>query len=152
MQEALFMLNKNLTYLEFHRDVRPPFCGISTKTISDRDLNRIKRRPYHARTAVLDYDYDSEAEWDEPEEGEDIGDDDDDESDDGDDDMDGFIDDDGNTTGARRPGYIRDLPPINSGLQWQDPSGILHAADHNTKPAEWTELEMCFLLGLCMTH
>jgi chromatin assembly factor 1 subunit A len=150
MDEAMSVLNKNLTYLEFSEDVRPPFCGSFTKRVSEEELNKVKRRPCSIKVDVLNYDYDSEAEWEEPEEGEDIiGDDDDDDSDEGDDDMDGFIDDDGNAAlAARRPAYVRDLPPISSGLQWQDSKGVLCADNTSSPPVDWTELELCFLLGL----
>jgi len=151
LEQAFKILNNNLTYLEFHEDVRPPFCGVFNKSVSEQDFRRIKRNPCHTKVAVLNYEYDSEAEWEEPEEGEDIiGEDDDDESDEGDDDMEGFIDDEGNADplAAKRPAYVRDLPPISSGLQWQDCKGALCAADTASSAVDWNDLQMEFLLSV----
>lgn len=55
--------------LKFHVDVRPGYLGTWTKSSSTIS----GRNPYGRDTSLLDYDYDSEAEWDEdPEDAEDI--------------------------------------------------------------------------------
>jgi chromatin assembly factor 1 subunit A len=66
------------------------------------------------------YDYDSEAEWEEPEEGEDLNSEDEEEmSEDGDDDMDGFLDDEDDAmAGGKRRLIVGDLEPVSSGIRW----------------------------------
>lgn len=76
--------------LKFHADVRPGYIGTWTKTSSTIS----GRNPYGRDTNLLDYDYDSEAEWDEdPEDAEDIKEDSGDEEmlEESDDDLDGWL-------------------------------------------------------------
>lgn len=75
--------------LKFHADVRPGYFGTWTKTSSTIS----GRNPYGRDTTLLDYDYDSEAEWDEdPEDAEDIKEDSgDEEMSESDDDLDGWL-------------------------------------------------------------
>lgn len=78
-----------LKLLKFHADVRPGYVGTWTKssaTVSGRN-------PFGRDTSLLDYDYDSEAEWDEdPEDAEDIKDDSgEEEMSESDDDLDGWL-------------------------------------------------------------
>ncbi|KAJ3174589.1 Chromatin assembly factor 1, subunit A [Geranomyces variabilis] len=65
--------------LQFHGDLRPAYWGGWIKT--SKLLSG--RRPFAQDSAVLDYDYDSEAEWEEEEPGEVIGSDNEDEEDEG---------------------------------------------------------------------
>ena len=54
-------------FLAFEEDTRPPYTGSWSK----RSTKVTGRRPF-GKDAALDYEYDSEAEWDEEEGGEDI--------------------------------------------------------------------------------
>ncbi|CAO3655304.1 unnamed protein product [Mucor fragilis] len=53
--------------LQFHEDVRPAYYGTYTK-----DLGAVTGRTPFARNEALDYEYDSEAEWDHDVDGDDI--------------------------------------------------------------------------------
>lgn len=106
--------------LRFGEDVRPPYQGTFTRPVSEASARKLSRNPYHRGLPEVNYDYDSEAEWEEPEEGEDLDSEEDEEgSDDGDDDMDGFLDDEDDAllAGKRRP-IVGDLEPVCSGLRW----------------------------------
>lgn len=106
--------------LKFGEDVRPPYQGTFTRPVPEASARKLSRNPYYRGLPEVNYDYDSEAEWEEPEEGEDLDSEEDEEgSDDGDDDMDGFLDDedDALVAGKRRP-IVGDLEPICSGLRW----------------------------------
>ena len=118
-------------FLKYHEDVRPPYIGTFTKRPMI-PVTKLCRRPHtrHALAAV-NYDYDSEAEWEEPEEGEELGsEDEDDPEDDGaeeDNEMDDFIDDaDADGSGAKQPSPKKqqltsdDLVPKCTGLFWEE--------------------------------
>lgn len=108
--------------LKFLEDVRPPYQGTFTKRLTEQAARKLCRNPFLRGVSDINYDYDSEAEWEEPEEGEDIGSEGEDEiSDDGEDDMDDFLDDaeDGPTTAKRRM-VIGDLEPVCSGIRWAE--------------------------------
>jgi len=95
-QQDLVVPNK-YKFLSFHEDVRPPYYG----TWSHRSAIVTGSKPFAKDTTsgILDYDVDSEAEWEEGDDeiGEDIGDDDDNDEDDemlrddDDDDDDGWL-------------------------------------------------------------
>ena len=55
-------------YLKFFEDCRPPYCGTWCKT----SKLITGKHPFQKDTSFLDYDYDSEAEWEEEEPGEDL--------------------------------------------------------------------------------
>ena len=55
-------------FLMFDEDERPPYRG----TWSKKSVRVTGRRPFDKDTEVLNYDYDSEGEWEEEEPGEDI--------------------------------------------------------------------------------
>lgn len=111
--------------LKFAEDVRPPYTGTYTKEPSI-PLKRLARNPLlHVRE--LDYDYDSEAEWEEPgEDEEDLGSEDEEEEDIEGEDFDGFLDDeDDELTKARRLQMVGgdSLEPISTGLCFEDEKG-----------------------------
>lgn len=83
-----------IKYLHFEEDVRPPYCGTWTKEVSEEKAKSVARNSSKRTLEDINYDYDSEAEWQEPEEGEDVNSDgeDDAEIEDAGDDMDGFLD------------------------------------------------------------
>jgi len=121
--------------LHFREDVRPPYQGTFTKPLSPSSAKQLARNPHYRKLPDTDYDYDSEAEWEEPEEGEDLDSEvEEDGSEDGDEDMDGFLDDeDDQIKGKRRP-IVGDLEPCSSGLCWED-------ASHGWKAASDFDLE-----------
>jgi hypothetical protein len=57
--------------LQFHEDVRPAYYGTWSKAVNGRNIVS-GRRPFAKDKEVLNYDYDSEAEWDHDVDGDDI--------------------------------------------------------------------------------
>ena len=111
-------------YLRYAEDVRPPYIGTYTKAPLGHSMSKICRSPFTRALPTVNYDYDSEAEWEEPEEGEELGSEGEEEGDDDEgDDMEGFLDDgdvDGN--GPKRRHIMGDMEPISSGLHWETSS------------------------------
>ncbi|KAA6413209.1 MAG: hypothetical protein FRX48_02953 [Lasallia pustulata] len=114
-------------YLKFAEDVRPPYVGTYSKLPARCTVSKLCRNPFTRALPQANYDYDSEAEWEEPGEGEDLdseGEEELGEDEDGDE-MDGFLDDedagDGiGVAGNRRRLVIGDLEPVSTGLRWDD--------------------------------
>ncbi|KAI5294571.1 hypothetical protein KEM52_003709, partial [Ascosphaera acerosa] len=112
-----------LKVLHFAEDVRPPYQGTFSRPLSAQVARRIARNPFYRGMPDVRYDYDSEAEWEDVEEGEDLDSDDgDEEMDEDDEDMDEFLDDEdeelavsGGAASRRRP-IAGDLEPVCSGL------------------------------------
>ncbi|KAJ1979803.1 hypothetical protein H4R35_001374 [Dimargaris xerosporica] len=109
-----------LKLLQFHENIRPPYYGTWSKI--SRTLNG--RRCFHQDKTVLDYDFDSEAEWELDEDGEDLA---------SDDELDGDEDGDGDlpASDAKGPGGDDD----EGG--WLVPAGYLsddelHSEDDET--------------------
>ncbi|RHZ56694.1 uncharacterized protein CDV56_107677 [Aspergillus thermomutatus] len=110
--------------LKFGEDVRPPYQGTFTKTLPESAAHKLMRNPFHRGLPDINYDYDSEAEWEEPEEGEDLDSEEEEEgSEEGDDDMDGFLDDDEDNLEGKRRLIVGDLEPLCTGLRWQGEGG-----------------------------
>jgi chromatin assembly factor 1 subunit A len=107
--------------LSFREDVRPPYKGTYTKRPLT-SATKLARNPLRRDLPNTDYDYDSEAEWVEDEDGEDLKSDGEDEEDvDDGEDMDGFLDDEGDEMANSRRLVIQgDLEPISTGLCWED--------------------------------
>ncbi|CDM29351.1 hypothetical protein DTO013E5_5297 [Penicillium roqueforti] len=106
--------------LKFGEDIRPPYQGTYTRRVSELSARRLARNPYHRGLPDTDYDYDSEAEWEEPEEGEELDSEEEDEgSEEGEDDLEGFLDDedDALAEGKRRL-IVGDLEPVSTGIKW----------------------------------
>ncbi|KAJ5602828.1 hypothetical protein N7537_005784 [Penicillium hordei] len=106
--------------LKFGEDIRPPYQGTYTRPVSESSTRRLARSPYLRGLPDTDYDYDSEAEWEEPEEGEELDSEEEDEgSDEGEDDLEGFLDDedDALAEGKRRL-IVGDLEPVSTGIKW----------------------------------
>lgn len=106
--------------LKFGEDIRPSYQGTYTRPVSNSSVRKLSRNPYHRGLPETNYDYDSEAEWEEPEEGEELDSEEEDEgSDEGEDDLDGFLDDEDDALagGKRRP-IVGDLEPVTTGIQW----------------------------------
>ncbi|KAL2371959.1 hypothetical protein RJ035_006308 [Blastomyces gilchristii] len=112
--------------LKFSEDVRPPYQGTFTKRLPEQEARRLCRNPFGRIVPDFNYDYDSEAEWEEPEEGEDLDSEGEEEmSEDGDGDMEDFLDDgDDDAVGGRRRVIVGDLEPVCSGIHWEDEGDI----------------------------
>ncbi|KAL3486275.1 chromatin assembly factor 1 subunit A-domain-containing protein [Aspergillus germanicus] len=108
--------------LKFGEDVRPPYMGTYTKQLPQSAAARLMRNPFRRELPEVNYDYDSEAEWEDAEEGEELDSEEEEEgSEEGDDDMDGFLDDeDDQLLNGKRRMLVGDLEPVSTGLKWQD--------------------------------
>lgn len=126
--------------LKFREDVRPPYVGtVSGLPAGLSSLRKVARRPATRAVPTLDYDYDSEAEWQE-DDGEDVDlDDMDDEEVDHDEDMDDFLDD-SEDVGPARPAFSGGMEPTSTGLCWEN-----HNRLNNT--TKTYKFRMEFMLG-----
>jgi chromatin assembly factor 1 subunit A len=115
----LLLANVPLKVLSYSVDVRPPYQGTFTREVSPKSTRKISRRPHTRLLPDINYDYDSEAEWEPPEEGdEDLNSEDEDGSIDNDDEeLDDFLDDADDV--ARRRMIVGDVEPVSTGLCWQ---------------------------------
>ncbi|KAK3392027.1 chromatin assembly factor 1 subunit A-domain-containing protein [Sordaria brevicollis] len=106
--------------IKFSQDVRPPYVGtISGLPPGVKSLYRLARNPTSRNLLPLDYDYDSEAEW-QDEEGEDVEDLDDEEEDlEMDEDMDDFLDD-SEDVGPQRLVFSGGMEPESTGICWEN--------------------------------
>ena len=136
-----------MKYIHFCTDVRPPFYGTYTRPYPDAEASRLARNPLSQARPDTDYNYDSEAEWDEPEEGEDLDSDgEDDNEDDAEDDMDGFLDDEEDPQVKRRL-ISGDLVPVSTGLCWEDVDRVSKANDGSDAICtDFKDFTMGFLL------
>jgi hypothetical protein len=108
-----------LKVFSFHQDVRPGYRGTYTRPVSPRSKKTLSRQPSARRLPDTDYDYDSEAEWEPPDDGDDDVDAVDEESgsEEEEDDMEDFLDDE-DDVGRRRP-IVGNMDPVCSGLCWE---------------------------------
>ncbi|KAK3684994.1 chromatin assembly factor 1 subunit A-domain-containing protein [Podospora appendiculata] len=106
--------------LKFREDVRPPYIGtVSGLPPGVQSLRKIARKPISKNVLPLDYDYDSEAEWQE-EDGEDVDDlEDEEENSENDEDMDDFLDD-SEDAGLSRLVFSGGMVPECTGLCWEN--------------------------------
>lgn len=122
-----------IKYLHFSEDVRPPYVGTYTK-LTTMSMLKLRRNPFRRGLSEVDYNYDSETEWAEPDEdGEDLGSDcGDDEEGEGEiesgDEMSEFLDDEGVDavagTAGRRALAKSEMEPYCTGLCWEDSRGL----------------------------
>lgn len=108
-----------MKYLKFDEDYRPPYTGTFTKPLDRRAMSRLCRKPFSRELPNTNYDYDSEAEWEEPGEGEDLNSEGEEEvgEDDEENDMEGFLDDENDA--LKRGPLLGDLEPTCSGICWE---------------------------------
>ncbi|EMC94130.1 hypothetical protein BAUCODRAFT_26328 [Baudoinia panamericana UAMH 10762] len=130
MLQPLDALNTvSLRHIQFSEDVRPAYFGSYCKIRSPRTTRRLMLNPFSKSRTDTDYGYDSEAEWDEADEGEggdDCGDDeDDDESVGSADGIDAFLDDDEDALKGKRKMITGDLQPTCTGICWENSSNIV---------------------------
>ena len=109
----------SLKILSFREDFRPPYQGTFTRGLSPRTSKRLPRNPAQRIMPKVDYDYDSEAEWEAPEAGDEDLEDEDEMSDDEEavDEMADFVDDEDEI--ARRRVTTTDVEPVCTGLCWE---------------------------------
>lgn len=133
-------------YLHFAEDVRPPYYGSYTKALSPRSSAKVRRNPFSRVRKDTNYDYDSEAEWEEPEEGEDILSDgeEDEESVGTPDEMEDFLDDE-EEGGPKRRLITGDLKPVSTGICWEDSSG--DSAVGEDVPVDLASMKLSFFMG-----
>lgn len=118
-----------LKLLKFHQDVRPGYHGTWTK-----QSGRISgRNPYAKDEGLLDYDYDSEAEWEDDADGEDIKDSGDEEmlSGESEDDLDGWLA--GDDEVEFEAGYDGEMLPSDGIDENSDPFALLQDGEGNNK-------------------
>ncbi|OAG42527.1 hypothetical protein AYO21_03112 [Fonsecaea monophora] len=120
---ANILANLPYKYLFFHEDVRPAYHGTYTRVVSPRSTRKLAVNAGYRGLPDTNYDYDSEAEWQEPEEGDEevLDDDEKSEDEDGDEEMGDFLDDEGEV--AKRQLIIGDMEPKCSGLCWEGENG-----------------------------
>lgn len=118
---------------ELDLQTRPPYQGTYTRHVSPRTALKIPRNPFHRGLPDTNYDYDSEVEWEPPQEGdEDINLEDEESEEEGDEEeMADFLDDDGDV--VKRRILVREMEPISSGLCWEgaiSSSGCFNMQDY----------------------
>ena len=110
-------------FLKYHEDVRPPYIGTFTKMPSFSGP-KLGRNPFKRAFDSLNYDYDSEAEWEDGEEGEDLDSEGEEEAlDEEEEDMEDFIDDEGaEQPSPKRQKLDASQEPVSTGpsLYWQE--------------------------------
>jgi chromatin assembly factor 1 subunit A len=106
-------------YLFYKEDVRPAYQGTYSRPVSPRKARKLAIDPTYRGLPATDYDYDSEAEWQEPEEGDEEVLDDDEQSEDeaGDEEMDDFLDDENDL--LKRQQLDEKMQPVSSGICWE---------------------------------
>ncbi|GME60683.1 Chromatin assembly factor 1 subunit A [Neofusicoccum parvum] len=120
-----------MKYIHFTEDVRPPYCGTFTKVQSYQESRKMAINPFSKSLPEANYDYDSEYEWEDAEEGEDLdADDEDDVESEGAEDLEDFLEDDDEDVAHNKRRLITgDLEPVCSGLCWEDNKGVLRKPD-----------------------
>ncbi len=139
-----------MKYLKFEEDVRPPYIGTCTRFKDIKSLSKLARNPFDRGLPNIDYDYDSEAEWEEPVEGEDLDSEGEEEpdDDDGGDEMDEFLDDEEATEATRsikRRPMLGDQEPKCSGLCWEGSEGP--DSNYTITGLDWRLFKLDILLG-----
>ncbi|CAZ86289.1 unnamed protein product [Tuber melanosporum] len=133
-------------FLRFAEDVRPPYSGTYTKRPASSGLLR-GRNPFQKSLPKVDYEYDSEAEWEQEGldgDGEELLSDEEDEEDgdSGDEDLDEFLDDDEEEGAIKnRRAAVSALVPLCSGLCWEDFMG-------RNPRKELREMSLGILIGI----
>ncbi|KAK6193071.1 putative ATP-dependent RNA helicase ucp12 [Pestalotiopsis sp. IQ-011] len=134
--------------LRFWEDVRPAYVGTVTST-PQVQLYKLARKPT-GRLLKLNYDYDSEAEWEE-EEGEDLDEEDlEDEDHEGEEEMGDFLDD-AEDVSAARPGFLGDAEPVSTGICYENRKRLAHNVSGEVCPTVY-KYRMEFLLESLEHH
>ncbi|CAD0092129.1 unnamed protein product, partial [Aureobasidium vineae] len=132
-------------HLHFGEDVRPAYFGTYSRKMSSSNASKLRKNPFSKLRKDTDYDYDSEAEWEEPEEGEDIGSDgEEDEESVGDaEEMDEFLEDD--AADSKRHMITGDLKPVSTGLCWEDAKGLSKSSTEDS-PVDLDSMKIDFFI------
>ena len=126
-QNAQIKMTQNLLqevpmkFLGFKEDVRPAYFGTVTNVPPSSSLGKLARNPTSRSVLPLNYDYDSEAEWVDDGDGEDVNEDmeDDEEEPDEDEEMADFLDD-SEDAGINRHAFVGGMEPESTGLCWEN--------------------------------
>ncbi|KAK5662969.1 hypothetical protein OQA88_6381 [Cercophora sp. LCS_1] len=134
-----------LKSLKFREDVRPPYIGtVSGLPEGFKSLRLIALHPTAKAIPSLNYDYDSEAEWQE-EDGEDVEDLDDEEDEaDNDEEMSDFLDD-SEDAGPSRLIFSGGMEPESTGLCWENRKRL-------SSPAKMYKFRMELILDSLAHH
>lgn len=139
-----------IKYLQFAEDVRPPYIGTFTKILEPRANSNLCRNPFSRTLPAVNYDYDSEAEWEEPGEGEDLESEGEEEEVDEDaDDIEEFLDDAEETgePSSKRRLMCGDLEPISTGLCWEANGAQDQTSNGNKGGLDLKDLKIQILSG-----
>ncbi|PNS21209.1 hypothetical protein CAC42_3547 [Sphaceloma murrayae] len=111
----------DMKHIHFSEDVRPPYTGSYTRISSQSRARKLARVPISRQRDDTNYDYDSEAEWEEPEDGEEVlsEEEDDAESTGSAEDMEEFLDDGDEQDTRNRKLITSELQPVSSGICWE---------------------------------
>ena len=121
LKPADLLRSVSMKVLKFAEDVRPPYIGTYTKLTDHTVISKLSRNPFGRDLPETNYDYDSEAEWEEPGEGEDLNSEGEEELDEEEEDeMEGFLDDEeaADVRAVKRRPLLGDLEPTCTGLCW----------------------------------
>ena len=122
LKDTLTSANLKIKFLKFAEDVRPPYIGTYTKTPKRGSMCSLAKNPFSRVRPDTNYDWDSEAEWEDAVDGEDLDSEGEEEDEDEDEeDMAGFLDDEDTNAVKRRP-LLGDQEPQCSGICWQGES------------------------------
>lgn len=130
-----------MKYLFFREDVRPAYFGTVTSEPPQARLSKLARNPLAKTVLPLNYDYDSEAEWVDDGDGEDVdGLDDEEEELDDDGEMSDFLDDSEDAMPLRPAFSGGGMEPESTGLCWENER-------RRTPHANLESFRMEFILG-----
>jgi chromatin assembly factor 1 subunit A len=134
-------------YLKFAEDVRPPWIGTYSKAPKEKMFIKLARNPFQ-RQLPVNYDYDSEAEWEEPEEGEELNSEGEEEDDEDEEDMDGFLDDEGiEDATPKRKQLMGDMEPIHTSLHWVENDSTKHTVPYGNSSLDLSLFRLSTLAG-----
>lgn len=109
-----------MKFLGFREDVRPAYYGTATNIPVHARLSKLARNPMAKTELPLNYDYDSEAEWVDDGDGEDVDDlDDEEEEVEEDEEMADFLDDSEDAL-PLRAAFSGGMEPESTGLCWEN--------------------------------
>lgn len=129
--------------LKFAEDVRPPYIGTYSKTPIYGSITSLARNPLARVRPDTNYNYDSEAEWEDPGDGEDLdseGEEEGEEEDEGE--MEGFLDDEEPNSIKRRP-LLGNQEPTSSGICWEGEP----LSSNGSMPPDLRSYQIDILLG-----
>ncbi|MCJ1324415.1 hypothetical protein MMC10_001077 [Thelotrema lepadinum] len=140
-----------IKYLKYREDVRPPWKGTySKRPTNSQNFKKLCRNPFTKALPKVDYDYDSEAEWEEPEEGEELGSEDEEDGDEEEGDMEGFVDDTEEGSPPKKRQLLGDMEPIYTPMLWENslPSNQPHTVPYGYSILNLAPFQMETLLSM----